>query len=67
MRKFLDGLVVEEFQKTRRVLVAECPRRVQLLARAVFGADGQDHHFQYYPDLTVQAVLGRVAVVPGLS
>ena len=45
MRHRLRGLVVEEFQRTRMMLVAEFPRRVQLLVRDLFGADGGDGRF----------------------
>ncbi|CAK0879436.1 unnamed protein product, partial [Prorocentrum cordatum] len=61
------GLVVEEFQNTKHVLVAECPRRVQLLCAALFGITGQSPHFVYHPGLTAEAVLQQVASVPGLG
>ena len=41
-KALVKGLVVEEFQKTKHTLVAECPRRAQLLTLRLFGADGSD-------------------------
>ncbi|CAK0794476.1 unnamed protein product [Prorocentrum cordatum] len=66
-RSLTRGLVVEEFQKTRHALVAECPRRVQLLCTALFGITGQNPHFVYHPGLTAEAVLQQVVSVPGLG
>ena len=65
-RSLTAGLVVEEFQKTKHVLVAECPRRVQLLCSDLFGISGQNTKFEYFPGLPAEAVLQQVCQVPGL-
>ncbi|CAK0858357.1 unnamed protein product [Prorocentrum cordatum] len=65
-RRLTRGLVVEEFQKSRHVLVAECPRRVQLLCHGLFGVDGSDPSFEYFPGLSASWVLQQASVVVGV-
>jgi len=66
VRKLMHGLVIEEFQKTKHVLVAECPARAQTLTFQAFGADGAGHHFRYYPELDSDVILHNVSHVPDL-
>ena len=65
-RSCVRGLVVEEFQKTKHVLVAECPARAWQLCRFTFGADGDNQTFVYHPGLPHDAILQIVSDVPGL-
>ena len=62
----MNGLVVEEFQKTNHILVAECSRRAQLLTLRLFGADGSDQRFEYYPGLGTEAVLASASDIANL-
>ena len=66
-RRLVNGLIVEEIQKTKHVLVAECPRRVHLLCRKLFGMDDDASDFTYYPGLTSPTILEKVASIPHLS
>ncbi|CAE6966199.1 Pol [Symbiodinium sp. CCMP2592] len=67
MKLQLKGLCIEEFQKSKHVLVAECPRRVHLLTRRLFELNGSSSRFKYFPSLTSEAVLQTVSVIPGLD
>lgn len=66
-RNLVRGLVVEEFQKTRHMLVAECPRRVQLLCHELFEVHSRGKTFEYHADLPSELVLPLLAHIPGLS
>lgn len=65
-RGVVAGLVVEEFQKTKHVLVAECPFRVWLLGRSLFGVDGDMPHFEPLPHMTPDLVLNLVSTIPNV-
>ena len=66
LRSSLRGLVIEEFQKTRHTLVAECPARVWSTCRQLFGADGSDPHFSCHPELSPEEVLLQSSSIPSM-
>ena len=62
----VKGLIVDDFQKTKHTLVAECPRRAQLLTLRLFGADGSDARFSYTEGLDSGVVMDLVSRIQGL-
>ena len=66
LRASLRGLVIEEFQKSRHTMVAECPARVWKICRGLFGANGNDHHFLPCPSFTQEQVLYMSSNIPHL-
>ena len=66
VRSTLRGLVLEEFQKTKRMLVAECPRRVQLLCEKLFEVDQPSTTFAYFDKMNESDTLQRMSCVESL-
>ena len=49
------------------VLVAECPRRVWLLCRLLYGIDGGSDGFVPLPGESADYILNRVSTIPNLA
>ena len=59
----LRGLIVEEYQKSRRMLVADRPRRAQLLCEKLFEVDKPSTTFEYPDAVDEKLVLQLMATV----
>ena len=59
-------MIVEEIQKTKRMLIAECPRRVQFLCEKLFEVNQPGHIPAYYDNITESDTLQKMSHVESL-
>ena len=59
-------MIVEEIQKTKRMLIAECPRRVQFLCEKLFEVNQPGHIPAYYDNITESDTLQKMSRVESL-